>query len=179
MNCDWFNKVFELLIEYKQTIGTLVVSGVSTLFGVWLGNLSRKGQIKIYLSNEECSRCNKITDTGLQDAVFPVADIAVFSFSLDVYNSSSDNKIIRDVFILLCNKKGILYKDRPDKILIKSSLSEQPNNKLFNIRPKELAQIKVDVRLKKEVFDFTTANRIYMQYRDENQKTHKVLLKMY
>ncbi len=179
MSCDWLNKVVELLIEYKQPIGTLFVSGVSTLFGVWLSNLSRKGQIKIYLNNEECCRCNKTTDTGLQEAVFPVADIAFFSFSLDVYNSSSDNKIIRDVFILLCDKKRILYKDRPDKILIKSSLSEQPNNKLFNIRPKELAQIKVDVRLKKEVFDFTTANRIYMEYRDEKQKKHKVLLKMY
>ena len=80
---------------------------------------------------------------------------------------------------MLCDKKRLLYKDRPDNILIKSSLSEQPNNKLFNIRPKELAQIKVDVRLKKEVFDFTTANRIYMEYRDEKQKKHKILLKMY
>ena len=105
MSCDWLNKVVELLIEYKQPIGTLFVSGVSTLFGVWLSNLSRKGQIKIYLNNEECYRCNKTTDTGLQEAVFPVADIAVFSFSLDVYNSSSDNKIIRDVIILLCDKK--------------------------------------------------------------------------
>ena len=179
MSCGWFNKVFELLIEHKQTIGTLLVSGVSTLFGVWLSNLSRKGQIKIYLNNEECCQCRKIIDTGIEKSVFPDADIVVFSYSLDVYNSSSDNKIIRDAFILLCDKKRLLYKDRPDNILIKSSLSEQPNNKLFNIRPKELAQIKVDVRLKKEVFDFTTANRIYMEYRDEKQKKHKILLKMY
>lgn len=59
MSCGWFNKVFELLIEHKQTIGTLLVSGVSTLFGVWLSNLSRKGQIKIYLNNEECCQCRK------------------------------------------------------------------------------------------------------------------------
>lgn len=179
MSCDWFNKVFELLIEYKQTIGTLFVSGVSALFGVWVTNLSRKGRIKIYLNNEECCRCSKTTDTGIEKSVFPDADIAVFSYSLDVYNSSSDNKIIRDVLILLCDKKKILCTDKPDRIFIKSSLSEQPNTKLFNIRPKELAQIKVDVRLKKEVFDFTTANRIYMEYRDEKQKKHKVLLKMY
>lgn len=179
MTCDWFNKAFDILTEYKETIGTLFVSGLSTLFGVWLGNLSRKGQIKIYLNNEECCQCRKITDTGIEKSEFPDADIVVFSYSLDVYNSSSDNKIIRDVFILLCDKKRILRKDRPDTFFIKSSLSEQPNNKLFNIRPKELAQIKVDVRLKKEVFDFTTANRIYMEYRDEKQKKHKVLLKMY
>ena len=179
MSCDWLNKVVELLIEYKQPIGTLFVSGVSTLFGVWLSNLSRKGQIKIYLSNEECCRCSKKTDTGIDKSAFPDVDMALFSYSLDVYNSSSDNKIIRDVVILLCDKKKILRKDRPDRIVIVSSLSEQPNNKLFNIRPKELAQINVDVRLKKEVFDFTTANRIYMEYCDESKKKHKVLLKMY
>lgn len=179
MSCNWLNKVVELLIEYKQPIGTLLVSGVSTLFGVWLSNLSRKGQIKIYLNNEECCRCSKRTDTGIDKAAFSDADIALFSYSLDVYNSSSDNKIIRDVLILLCDKKKILRKDRPDRIVIVSSLSDQPNNKPFNIRPKELAQIKVDVRLKKEVFDFTTANRIYMEYCDEKQKKHKVLLKMY
>lgn len=179
MSCDWLNKVVELLIEYKQPIGTLFVSGVSTLFGVWLSNLSRKGQIKIYLNNEECCRCNKTTDTGKQEAVFPEADIAIYRFSLDVYNSSSDNKIIRDIFVLLCDKKKILHRGRADNVFIKSSLSEQSYNKLINIRPKELAQMNVDVRLNKDVFNFTTANCIYMEYRDEKQKKHKVLLKMY
>ena len=108
MSCDWLNKVVELLIEYKQPIGTLFVSGESTLFGVWLSNLSRKGQIKIYLNNEECCRCSKTTATGKQEAVFLDADIAIYRFSLDVYNSRSDNKIIRDIFVLLCDKKKIL-----------------------------------------------------------------------
>ena len=82
--------------------------------------------------------------------------------------------------ILLCDKKKVLYRDKAVDAFIRiSSTSEQTSNKLINIRPKELTRVSVKATLNKESFDFTKTNRIYMEYQDEKQKTHKVLLKMY
>ncbi|MBQ3055088.1 MAG: hypothetical protein IJC88_03185 [Oscillospiraceae bacterium] len=176
-----FDKVFEFLVEYRPTIETCFVSIISTLFGFWLSNTARKGRIKIYVNNdEEIVHCVKKTDEGSIESVFPDTNRASFIFSLDVYNSSSDNKIIRDVYILLCDKKKVLYRDKAVDAFIRiSSASEQTSNKLINIRPKELTRVSVKATLNKESFDFTKTNRIYMEYQDEKQKTHKVLLKMY
>ena len=157
-------------------LGTLL----GTLLGWWLNSLSQKGKLSFYVATWE----DKFEHNELGEMVrsSDKAEARLYSckMALDIYNSSADTKIMRNVqFVFAGDDREIRVCTPNDQSSERFVARTYRYDKIgpINIPPKTVINVVLssyewdkDNSLK----DYWGINNIYLRYTDEKNKTHKI-----
>ena len=169
-------------------IVTAIIGVVGTLLGTILGwllsVLSNKGKVSVYLSSwTETFRHKDKEGFMINSASESQAEYFEYECSLDIYNSSSDTKILRDIKIVFCEGKDILFESVPDDKKTKRSASARTifdNVTAQNIPPKSVINVELlsGVWIKEAQLErIFYADSVYFEYLDEKSKPHRIMIK--
>lgn len=171
------NEIITALISVGATIA-------GTVLGWLLNNLSNRGKLNVYISLwEDSFEYNHIGE------IMPCSkreEVQCYSYkaSFDLYNSSGNTKIMRNIQIVFSDGKNDIEKQTPKDDATKrfsSQLVFYDDVKPINIPPK--AVIKLDLHNgswnKEGEFDYIwKTKKVYLVYNDEKDKTKRILIKI-
>ena len=157
-------------------IGTLL----GTVLGWFLNVLSNRGKVSVYLSSWTDSFRHKDNEGFMTDSTSESqAEYFEFECSLDIYNSSSYTKIMRDVKIVFCDGRKVLFSDIPNDQKVRKTGSygtvmpqNIPPHTVVNIQLSSCLSIKDN-----NLFEIFRTNNIYLEYSKEKNKVRRVSLK--
>lgn len=164
------------------TIIGVIGSLVGGVIGWWLNNLSRRGKITIFTKNGingEFRTKDDFPATSLNES-----DSFYYKSNIQICNSSSDTKILRDIEIVFFNGNKELFStvpyDKDLQVFIDKKLPLPPVHKhiqLLNIPAKYAVSLQIYGRIEQnhleEVFNATSVN---LRYKDEKDKQHSKLI---
>lgn len=164
----------EVLTAAIGVIGTLV----GTILGWALNNLSSMGKLCIYVCSwEDEFTSNHLGRTVASDSIEKTQYYS-FKTSLDLYNSSGETKIMRDIRIVFTDGKNVLWSVTPDDQDTRRSFAHTifcDEVTPINIPPKVVRKLNLQNGIwdKDGLHDFIwKSKRVYLQY--INEKNHKV-----
>lgn len=154
-----------------------------TILGWLLNNFSNRGKLNIFVSSwEDRFRYNKMgemVDSSKRE------EVAYYTFcvSLDLYNSSGNTKIMRNIEIVFNDGKKDIEKIRPDDGATKrcsQHMTFYDKVEPINISPKVV--IKLNLRYgvwnTDDELDFIwKTKKVYLVYLDEKNKNRRKLIK--
>lgn len=154
------NEIATALIGVGATIA-------GTVLGWILNNLSNKGKINIYVSSWKDSFLNPDLMGGMAKCCNK-NEVKLYKFSAlcDLYNSSANQKIMRDIKI--CFSDG------------KNDLKVINRNIILNIPPKTVLKKDFGGRLFNSDINISfiwKTKKIYLVYTNEKNKTERILIK--
>ena len=169
-----------------NNLGT-IVGTAGSIFGVflgwWLNNWSKRGKLNIYLSEwKDQFKRNQFGVSGNSPSKAE-AESYHFYCSLDLHNSSSEAKIMRDFKIVYRNKYKELWADYPldDSTTVRTSVGYSSDDLcVVNIPPKSVVKINFHNSLhsKETLSVLWDTISIFLEYKDENNKKKVKLLKV-
>ncbi len=160
-------------------IGTLL----GTILGWLLNQLSSKGKLRIYTSSWE-DRMTHHDNYGSVSEIKSADQLQFYSYksSLDIYNSSSEPRIMRDVHVIFTNKKVTLLSGVPFDAESLHGDSRLPfYNEITPITVSAKSAVRIKIRNSeqsgegRESFIWNT-KRIYLTYRNEKNRLKRVLI---
>lgn len=168
----------DVLIAAIGVGGTLL----GTLLGWFLNNLSQMGKLHIFV-DRWAEKFEKNQDgRNMPCASLEETEYYGFVLSLDLYNSSGETKIMRDIQIVHANGK-ILYRNQTpnDHTTRRFSCGTTRYDKVtpINIAPKSVLKLILSDGEWNEngSLDFLAqTSRVYLQYTDERNKRRKKLI---
>ena len=169
----------DMQVAIVGVIGTVC----GTVLGWLLNNLSQSGKLSCYIQTWTEKMCGSFYGCQTQAEMLNEAESYNYSVSLEVYNSSSTSKIMRQIEIVFCSGKTVLKIDVPQDDMTRRSsgpLVYFDDIGPKNISPKTVGRIEMHGGWwkKDEPFDpALNATEIYLRYHDENNKEVKILLK--
>lgn len=158
------------------TIIGVVGSLAGGIIGWWLNNLSRGGSISIFPQNGVYSEF--LNEEGFPAVSLDLAKTFNYKISLDIYNSSSDTKIMRCVEVVFFNDKKEMYTttpyDKANKKIIDKKLPLPPvHNKveLINVPAKHAVTVHLYGWVGKEnLKQVHKSTSVYLRFKDEKDK---------
>lgn len=170
----------------ESVIGALIgIVGtvIGTILGWLLNNLSNKGKLNLYVSEWNYKFQKQDEIGGFVDASdFTESKYFHYDLSVDVYNSSGETKIMRNVKILFQKKKELIWKHSPNDDStrrISGPMSFYDNVQPINVEPKTVFKIKMHFGLwesDEKFSELMDVDRIYLSYVNEYNKEKKVLV---
>ncbi len=173
------------MIEFVQNHSDSIIGILGTLLGVVVGaiinQVSRSGKLKIFPKNVHIDilKQDGYGASKVQDKVdFDTSSVSI-SFSLDIHNSSSEQKNGRDIFLVI----------RKDGQEIKSNIKDlstlQYTNHLlhtdqfenFNIPAKTVDSLKLRSFLEKDNYSWIEDSTLYFEFRDSKNRLRRIKLK--
>ena len=155
-----------------------------TVLGWVLNNLSNRGKLNIYVSSWE-DKFQYNDDIGEMVSCFKREEVQSYTYkvSFDLYNSSGNTKIMRNIQIALSDGKRDIEKQTPQDDATKrfsSPMVFYDDVKPINIPPK--AVIKLDLHNgswnKEGELDYIwKTKKVYLIYNDEKNKTKRIFIK--
>lgn len=155
-----------------------------TVLGWGLNNLSNSGKLNIYVSSWE-DKFQYDDDIGEMVSCSKREEVQSYAYraSFDLYNSSGNTKIMRNIQIAFSNGKSDIEKQTPQDDATKrfsGSMVFYDDVKPINIPPK--AVIKLDLHNgswnKDGELDYIwKTKKVYLVYTDEKNKTKRMLIK--
>lgn len=176
MNSEMNNEITAALIGVVATL-------LGTILGWLLNNLSNRGKLSIYTSSWkdefEYNKTGEMVYCSKKEEV----ECYTFRVSFDLYNSSGNTKIMRNIMIVFNDGKNDIIQKVPDDDSTKQySCRTNFYDKVepINIPPK--AVIKLDLHDyvwdKDGALDFIwKTKKVYLVYTDEKNKTRRMLIK--
>lgn len=167
----------EIIIAIIGVIGTLA----GTILGWGLNSLSQKGKLNFYVHSwKEEFQFNKMGEMVPSSSVEETETYG-YEFVLDIYNSSSNTAIMRDISILFMNDRDKLFCSTPYDYSTRrvSVVAFYDEVTAINIPPKSVKTIKLLKSMwhsDKEFQQIWKVNSIFLSYRDQKNKKRKVLL---
>ena len=158
-----------------------IIGVIGTLVGVFivfiLNKISRSGKIKIFQNEIKYTFSERDGFGGSKPTrkITNKTDSLHIDLNIEIYNSSEERKIMRDIkFIVKSNKKEIKTK------ILDSSTTRfgagqfiTDSLELLNINPKEIIQKKIGVSAKENFQEFLDSNW-YITYKNHKQKIKKI-----
>lgn len=171
----------------NSEITTALIGVGATLAGTVLGwvlnNLSNRGKLNIFVSSWEDSF--KYNNIGEMVPCSKREEVQSYSYkvSLDLYNSSGNTKIMRNIQIVFSDGKSDIEQQTPKDDLTRRYV--QPMNYYDNVEPINIppkAVIKLNLHDgawdKDGKLDFIwKSKKVYLVYRDEKNKVRRKLIK--
>lgn len=155
-----------------------------TVLGWVLNNLSNRGELNIYVSSWE-DKFQYNDDIGEMVSCSKCEEVQSYTYkvSFDLYNSSGNTKIMRNIQIAFSDGKSDIEKQTPQDDATKrfsSPMVFYDDVKPINIPPK--AVIKLDLHNgswnKNGELDYIwKTKKVYLVYTDEKNKTKRILIK--
>lgn len=175
------NMCIEIIIALIGVGATIV----GTVLGWILNNLSNKGKLNIFVSSWEdsfehsnllgemipCSKCSEV-------------EYYTYKISLDIYNSSGNTRIMRNIQIVFSDGKHDLRKETPQDDATKrvsSPIVYYDDVGPINIPPKKVINVALHggARNKDGELDFIwMSQKVYLTYANEKNKIRRKLLKI-
>lgn len=161
--------------------GTLL----GTILGWFLNVLSNKGKLRFYLKSwSECFLQSDSYGGQKQTTNIAEAEHHRCNVTIEIYNSSRFSKAIRDIKIVYCQGKRLLYSTTPDdKSTPKPSMTIPSYEKVGvrNFLGNTMVTVEFVLHLPKGHTDnwsfLKHTNKIYLQYKNERGKTKRVMLR--
>lgn len=169
----------EMQIALLGILGTLG----GTILGWLLNSLSQKGKLYIYVSSWNESFTYNDHGSMTPSTSIEQTECYDYNLSIDLYNSSGETKIMRDINIVFANNNNILYKSIPEDDSTKrvnSYIAYYDEVSPINIQAKSIINIALhDSQWNKDdslAFIWNT-NNVYFTYKNEKNKLKKLLIK--
>lgn len=171
----------ELQIAILGIIGTIG----GTILGWFLNNLSQKGKLDIFISSwkDEFKYYNK---SGLlvKSSSIEQTENYLYELSMDLYNSSGNTKIMRNIEIVFAKDNSELKISVPkdndtEKVLNKLGITYD-DIKPINIPPKSVKKITVHDNFKNKNSELNfiwETNNVFLRYVNEKNKVIVVAIK--
>ena len=159
-------------------IGTIL----GTILGWFLNSLSNKGKLKLYITSWE-DDFQYLDEIGCAVPSNSIEQTEFYSYklSLDIYNSSGEQKIMRNIAIIFNDGKSDLYKSIPQDIgsrRISGSVAVYDNVLPLNIPPKTVVHIELlNTNHGHELDYIWNTKRIGLTYTDTKGKDKRVIIK--
>lgn len=170
--------------EYFAAIIGVLGTLAGTILGWILNSLSNKGRLKIFVSSWEDKfmhqdSCGYMAPSSSIDET----EFYTYEFSLDVYNSSSESRIMRDVIVSFNDGKKDIEQSTP-----KDDSTKHGGNPLWfyraigpiTIPPKTVVNIKLHNGSNRQNggLDYIwKTKKVFIKYRNERNKQKRVLIK--
>lgn len=169
----------EIQIALLGILGTLG----GTVLGWILNNLSQHGKLNIFISAwEDKFQYNNMGRTTLSSSIDQTQDY-LYRVLFDLYNSSRETKIMRNIEIIFSNGKEELYCSIPkDESTNQMSgpFIHYDNILPINIPPKSIIHIELQNWLSKSddsLRHIWNTTRVYLKYTNEKNRKKKILIK--
>ena len=186
MRTEISKEIINLLVQYKSIIGTVLGGITGSLLTFILNQWSRKGKLKIYIYDfkENCfintrhSKQEERETSYIKDSTNRID----CRFSMDVYNSSLDVKVMREL------KLGFRSKGKEDYIISPYDRDRTSSDGVgvrnseinsVNIQPKGITTLKLYQDVNMNDYNFTGIRKIYIQYKNQNNKIKRVVVKKF
>ena len=159
-------------------IGTIL----GTILGWFLNSLSNKGKLKLYITSWE-DDFQYLDEIGCAVPSNSIEQTEFYSYklSLDIYNSSGEQKIMRNITIIFNDGKSDLYKSIPQDIgsrRFSRSMAIYDNVLPLNIPPKTVLHIDLLNSNHGHELDYIwNTKRIDLTYTDTKGKDKRVIIK--
>lgn len=159
-------------------IGTIL----GTILGWFLNSISNKGKLKLYITSweDEFQYLNEIGSIAPCSSI-EQTEIYSYKLSLDIYNSSGEQKIVRNIAIIFSDGKFDLYKSVPQDVRTRKffgSLAIYDNVLPLNIPPKTVVHIELLNSNHGHELDYIwNTKRIDLTYTDTKGKDNRVIIK--
>lgn len=174
----------EIQIAILGVLGTLG----GTVLGWVLNNLSKRGKLNIFLSSwKDSFEFNNEMGEMISSTSKEQTEYYAYNFSLDLYNSCGEPKIMRNIKILFNEDKKTLFESIPKDDATKRishPMVFYDDVSAVNIPAKMVVKLNLhngfwkDNKKVDDTFGLLwKVNTIYLQYTDENNKKKKVVLK--
>lgn len=169
----------EIQIALLGILGTLG----GTVLGWVLNNLSQHGKLNIFISSwKDKFEYNETGCMTLSSSIEQTEDYS-YNVSFDLYNSSGETKIMRNIEIIFSNGKEELYcsipKDDSTK-RISSPYIHYEDILPINIPPKSIMHIELHNWLSKSdgtLDNIWNTTHIYLKYINEKNRKKKILIR--
>ena len=168
-----------------EIVTTLIGVGgtiAGTILGWILNSISQKGKLKISVSSwKDYFEYNNI-GSMVPSASKEQTELYHFEVVLDIYNSSKNAKIMRNIKIVFCDKKKELKSLIPNDNSSKRTsgpISFYDEVSSLNIAPQTVQQIKLHNGVWKQnnEIDFIwDTQKVYLLYENDKEKTKRILL---
>ena len=169
----------EMQIALVGVIGTLA----GTFFGWLLNNISQRGKLNIYISSFTDSFKHNEIGCMVQSSSIEQAQSYSYKLIMDLYNSSAETKIMRNITIVFSDGKRILFKSVPNDDSTRRSsgpICFYDEIAPINIPPKSIIQLNLHNSKHLENKDFDSiwkTQKIYLTYTNEKNKLKKTNIK--
>lgn len=160
-------------------LGTLL----GTLLGWILGRYDKKGKISIYFFNIKESFKNKTYGrSGDRDSkTIEGTNYYEIDFYMDIYNSSAETRIMRNITIAIHNGERIIFQDRlsdRDDRINKTAYYTYGKIESINVPPKTILNYHLFESFSSiEMNPIFKAKELRLLYQDEKNKTHSITIK--
>ncbi len=169
---DTVTNILQVLKDYSGIIGA-VLGSTSTLV---ITNIFKKcGKLKLYLMNFEGEYVyydKTFGGTTYQKTDKSKIDLYNLKFSIDIYNSSEEPKIMRDIKLCIFQKKKLLYKEsiKDEDTRKISQIGSYANNlNICNIKGKESISLNLSIKIPKQIA-INLKNEVIFKYCYRNEK---------
>ena len=164
-----------------------IIGVMGTLFGTILGWLlnsaSNHGKLNVNISDWKDDF--KYNNEGwiIKSSSKEQTEFYSYQLTLDIYNSSAETKIMRNIAIYFCDNECEQHKSIPKDDNTKRNngyFNNYDNIGPVNIPPKTIIQLNLHDNLNSENGDIDKiwkTKKIYMKYIDEKNKIKKVAIK--
>lgn len=167
--CNYWNAIIGI-------IGTL--SGV--ILGAIINQIARSGGLKIYSNDFNISfeKQSEHGDLVPQDQIDSKTISVSIEFCLDLFNSSSQQKVGREICLVLKKDGKELNEKIKDLSTIRYSQYSSHTDQLinFNIPPKTIENLKLAAYIKKENYDWIEGSIFFFEFRDSKNKRKRIKL---
>lgn len=171
--------ITEMLIAIVGVLGTLA----GTFLGWLLNNLSRRGKVNIYVTSFKDEFKHNEMGCMVPSSSIEQTQSYTYRLILDLYNSSGETKILRNLTIVFNDGKNDLFKSVPkDDSTRRASGFVNFYDTIcpINISPKSIIQLNLHngAWVDGGGLDFIwKTKKIYLTYIDEKNKLRKVDIK--
>lgn len=171
-------EILQALKEFEGIIGTILGS-VTTLIVTDI--LKKIGKLKTYLISYE-DKFQTFRDVGCGMNGKKDEDFYGYSvkYVIQVYNKSDTPKIMRDFKLVFLKNMEEVYTIVPKDEETKKYYSHTiyiDEMEILNVEPKKIQVLKQSIYVNYDMLDrIEGANKLELQYRDEKDKTRKIIL---
>lgn len=170
--------------EYFAAIIGVLGTLAGTVLGWILNSLSSKGKIKIFVSSWEDKFLHQDGYGGMaSSSSIEDTEFYTYELSIDVYNSSSESKIMRDVMVSFNDGKKDIEQSTPN-----DDRTKHGGNPLWfyraigpiTIPPKTVVNLKLHNGSNRQNggLDYIwKTKKVFIKYRDEHNNQKRVLIK--
>lgn len=169
----------EFVIAFIGILGTVL----GTVLGWILNNISQKGRLHFYVLSWKDDFSKDLDGIVVDSCKKEDVDYYSFSCFVDVYNSSAETKIMRNIEVVFANNKTELWCEIPDNYdtqRFSAGCVRYDKVEPINIPPKTVMKLSLHSGRWDKDNDLAflwDVNRIFIRYTDEKNKKRKIRIK--
>lgn len=172
---------WKAICDNLGTIIGVVGSLLGAVIGWGLNNISRRGKLTAYVDNGINGEF--VTEDELPATSLDKSKYFNYRFKMEIYNSSDDTKIMRDIKVVFHNDSKGLFETTPnDKALMVSGRAADIHKpvELFNIPPKTAIRAELYGYVSKEhLSKIIQTTSVFLNYKDEKNKSKRMLIESF